>query len=387
LGQVAEIKYEEGPMQISREDGRRRIVVGFNVRGADVESVVNRIQEKLDANLKLPAGYYVTYGGQFENLVEANKRLMVAVPIALGLIFILLYFTFRSVKQSVLIFTAIPLSAIGGVFALWLRDMPFSISAGVGFIALFGVAVLNGIVLIAYFNQLKEQGMDDIYERIKEGTKVRLRPVILTASVASMGFLPMALSTGAGAEVQKPLATVVIGGLITATLLTLIVLPILYYYFEKGFTSKYKGTAITVLVLLLSITGANAQTQPMDLNKAIAIGLENNKGIQASALDSEMQVQLRGTAYDLPKTQVTGTFGQVNTNEKDKYFSISQTFSPFQYGAKRKLLNENATAGEMRLGITKQEVIYNIRQSWNALLYYNELNKVLQEHNKYMQRF
>ncbi|MFL9836249.1 CusA/CzcA family heavy metal efflux RND transporter [Flavobacterium sp. ST-75] len=387
LGQVAEIKYEEGPMQISREDGRRRIVVGFNVRGADVESVVNRIQEKLDANLQLPAGYYVTYGGQFENLVEANKRLMVAVPIALGLIFILLYFTFRSVKQSVLIFTAIPLSAIGGVFALWLRDMPFSISAGVGFIALFGVAVLNGIVLIAYFNQLKEQGMDDIYERIKEGTKVRLRPVILTASVASMGFLPMALSTGAGAEVQKPLATVVIGGLITATLLTLIVLPILYYYFEKGFTSKYKGTAITVLVVLLSVTGANAQTQPMDLNKAIAIGLENNKGIQASALDSEMQVQLRGTAYDLPKTQVTGTFGQVNTNEKDKYFSISQTFSPFQYGAKRKLLNENATAGEMRLGITKQEVIYNIRQSWNALLCYNELNKVLQEHNKYMQRF
>lgn len=235
LEQVADIKYEDGPMQISREDGKRRIVVGFNVRGKDVKGVVEEIQAKLDKSLRLPEGYYTTYGGQFENLIEANKRLMVAVPIALGLIFILLYFTFNSIKQSLLIFTAIPLSAIGGIFALWIRGMPFSISAGVGFIALFGVSVLNGIVLIAYFNQLKKEGMSDIYERIKEGTKVRLRPVILTASVASLGFLPMAISSSAGAEVQKPLATVVIGGLLTATILTLIVLPILYYYFEKGF--------------------------------------------------------------------------------------------------------------------------------------------------------
>jgi len=238
LEQVADIKYEDGPMQISREDGKRRIVVGFNVRGKDVKGVVEQIQAKLDKNLKLPEGYYTTYGGQFENLIDANARLMVAVPIALGLIFILLYFTFNSIKQSLLIFTAIPLSAIGGIFALWLRGMPFSISAGVGFIALFGVSVLNGIVLIAYFNQLKKEGVNDIYERIKEGTKVRLRPVILTASVASLGFLPMAISSSAGAEVQKPLATVVIGGLLTATILTLIVLPILYYYFEKGFKRK-----------------------------------------------------------------------------------------------------------------------------------------------------
>ncbi|TRW26483.1 efflux RND transporter permease subunit [Flavobacterium zepuense] len=238
LEQVATIKYEDGPMQISREDGKRRIVVGFNVKGKDIQGVVEGIQEKLDANLNLPEGYYVTYGGQFENLIEANQRLLIAVPIALLLIFILLYFTFGSLKQSLLIFTAIPLSAIGGIFALWLRGMPFSISAGVGFIALFGVAVLNGIVLIAYFNQLKKEGMDSIYERIKEGARVRLRPVILTASVASLGFLPMALSNTAGAEVQKPLATVVIGGLITATLLTLIVLPILYYYFERGFKNN-----------------------------------------------------------------------------------------------------------------------------------------------------
>ncbi|AWG25100.1 efflux RND transporter permease subunit [Flavobacterium kingsejongi] len=233
LEQIADINYEDGPMQISREDGKRRIVVGFNVRGKDVKGVVEAIQAKLDKNLHLPDGYYTTFGGQFENLIDANKRLIIAVPIALSLIFILLFFTFHSIRQSLLIFTAIPLSAIGGIFALWLRGMPFSISAGVGFIALFGVAVLNGIVLIGCFNQLRKDGMHKIEDRIREGTKIRLRPVILTAAVASLGFLPMALSTTAGAEVQKPLATVVIGGLVTATLLTLIVLPILYYFFEK----------------------------------------------------------------------------------------------------------------------------------------------------------
>ncbi|HQW02518.1 MAG TPA: CusA/CzcA family heavy metal efflux RND transporter, partial [Saprospiraceae bacterium] len=234
LEQVADIAYERGIAQVSREEGKRRIVVGFNVRGRDVKTVVNEITEKLDAQLKLPSGYYTTYGGQFQNLVEANKRLSIAVPAALALIFVLLFFAFGSIKQALLIFTAIPLSAIGGVFALWVRDMPFSISAGVGFIALFGVAVLNGIVLIGYFNQLKKEGMSDVLERIRKGTQVRLRPVIMTAAVASLGFLPMALSMGAGAEVQKPLATVVIGGLISATLLTLIVLPILYLFFETG---------------------------------------------------------------------------------------------------------------------------------------------------------
>ena len=234
LEQVADIAYESGPMQISREDGKRRIVVGFNVRDRDVKSVIEEIQRKLDRKLNLPPGYYVTYGGQFQNLVQANERLAVAVPVALLLIFVLLFFTFRSVKQSLLIFSAIPFSAIGGIFALWLRDMPFSISAGVGFIALFGVAVLNGIVLIGFFNQLKTEGVTDLMQRIKEGTSVRLRPVLMTAAVASLGFLPMALSTSAGAEVQKPLATVVIGGLISATLLTLIVLPVLYWYFEQA---------------------------------------------------------------------------------------------------------------------------------------------------------
>jgi cobalt-zinc-cadmium resistance protein CzcA len=234
LSQVASINYEQGPVQVSREDGKRRITVGLNVRGRDVKSVVEEIQKKLETNFKLPAGYYITYGGQFENLVEANKRLSVALPVALGLIMVLLFFTFNSFKQAALIFTAIPLSAIGGVFALWLRGMPFSISAGIGFIALFGIAVLNGIVLISYLNQLKEEGIADPLQRVLIGTKTRLRPVLMTAAVASLGFLPMALSTSGGAEVQKPLATVVIGGLISATLLTLIVLPILYLLFETS---------------------------------------------------------------------------------------------------------------------------------------------------------
>jgi len=232
LNQLAQIDFNAGPMQISRDDGRRRMTLGLNVRNRDVQSVVEEIKVKLDAELDLPPGYYLTYGGQFENLIEANKRLAIAVPVALLLILVLLYFTFNSLRHTLLIFSAIPLSAIGGVLALWLRGMPFSISAGVGFIALFGVAVLNGIVLIAYFNQLKNEGMNDIEQRVLTGTRVRLRPVLMTAAVASLGFLPMALSASAGAEVQRPLATVVIGGLISATLLTLLVLPVLYIFFS-----------------------------------------------------------------------------------------------------------------------------------------------------------
>ena len=234
LYQVAEVDIKEQVYQIQRDNTRRRIIVAFNVRTRDVQSVVSEIRDKIDQELVLAPGYSITYGGQFENLVQAKQRLSVAVPLALLLIFVLLYFTFGSLKQSALIFMAIPLSAIGGILALWLRGMPFSISAGVGFIALFGVAVLNGIVLISEFNQLKKSGIKDVFQRIYKGTTVRLRPVILTASVASLGFLPMALSQSSGAEVQKPLATVVIGGLLSATLLTLIVLPILYYYFEKN---------------------------------------------------------------------------------------------------------------------------------------------------------
>jgi len=238
LSQIAKIDYKLGPAQISREDGKRRIVIGFNVQNRDVASVVKEIQAKLDTEVKLPSGYYFTYGGQFENLQKATDRLLVAVPISLLLIFILLYFTFHSIREALLVYAAIPMSAIGGVFAMLLRGMPFSISAGVGFIALFGIAVLNGIVLITTFNRLEKEGWKDLVPRVIEGTKTRLRPVLMTAMVASFGFLPMAISTGAGAEVQKPLATVVIGGLISATLLTLFILPLLYITFNGKNKSK-----------------------------------------------------------------------------------------------------------------------------------------------------
>ncbi len=233
LKELAEIDYQLGPIQISRENTKRRIVLGINARKRDTESLVKEIKEKLDQQLEIPPGYFIEYGGQFENLITARNRLWIAVPSALFLILILLFLTFGRIDQAIMVFSAIPLSAIGGIYSLWLRDMPFSISAGIGFIALFGVAVLNGVVLIGYLNELKKEGVKDIVERILQGTRVRLRPVIMTASVAALGFLPMALSGSAGAEVQRPLATVVIGGLITATLLTLFVLPVLYRIFDE----------------------------------------------------------------------------------------------------------------------------------------------------------
>lgn len=245
LSQVADIDYSPAPAQVSHEDGARRIYVGFNVKGRDVQSTVEDIQEILDEKLKLPDGYYYNYGGEFENLQSATNRLMVVIPIALVIILLLLYATVKNVRESLFVFSAIPLAAIGGVWTLWLRGMPFSISAGVGFIALFGVAVLNGIVLIGQMNQMQREektadklsatsGVTElIHHRIIESCMVRLRPVLMTALVASMGFLPMALSQGDGAEVQRPLATVVIGGLITSTLLTLLVLPAIYKTFTK----------------------------------------------------------------------------------------------------------------------------------------------------------
>ena len=234
LSQLATVEIKNGPNQIQREDAKRRIVIGFNIKNRDVQSIVKELQQKVDNQIKFPSGYFVTYGGAFENLNKAKDRLLIAVPISLILIFILLFFAFKSVKQGLLIYTAIPLSAIGGIFFLALRGMPFSISAGVGFIALFGVAVLNGIVLLAEFNRLKKEGLTNVKQIVITGTKLRLRPVLMTAFVASLGFLPMAFSNGSGAEVQRPLATVVIGGLMIATFLTLFVLPILYIQFEKG---------------------------------------------------------------------------------------------------------------------------------------------------------
>ena len=372
LSQVATVSYEQGPVQVSRENGKRRITIGLNVRGRDIKSVVEEIQLKLDKDFKLPAGYYITYGGQFENLIEASKRLSIAVPAALLLIMVLLFFTFKSMKQAGLIFTAIPLSAIGGVFALWLRGMPFSISAGIGFIALFGIAVLNGIVLISYFNQLKTEGITDPLQRVLMGTKTRLRPVLMTAAVASLGFMPMALSTSGGAEVQKPLATVVIGGLLSATLLTLIVLPILYLLFEKGIKArrKIKTPIVTLIVLLISSFSFAQNSQPISLQKAIEIAKTNNIDLKIADKEIEKQTVLKKTAFQADPLQVQYQGGQFNSKYYDSNVSIQQYFPIGRITkANRQLQEELVKLAEKRKALSEYEIEKAVTIAYYQYLY------------------
>lgn len=379
LNQIADVSYKEGPAQVSHDNTKRRIFIGFNVAGRDVESVVKEIQTKLDAELKLPPGYNITYGGQFQNLTEAKERLSIAVPVALLLIFMLLFFTFNSFKQALLIFTAIPLSAIGGVFALYLRGMPFSISAGVGFIALFGVAVLNGIVLIGYLNQLKKEGMDDLMERVLTGVRVRLRPVIMTAAVASLGFLPMALSHGAGAEVQKPLATVVIGGLISATLLTLIVLPILYVLFEKMKTKTTKVVAPAVIVILLFGSSTIQAQNNGSLDEWIAKGLKNNNSVLAADAEVKSSQYLKKTSTEIAKTNVSLTYGQYNSYaNKDNNLTLSQSLPfPSTFAAKSKLAGSVIESNVLKKKLTEAEVVYQIKQVYYQWLNLNQRKELL----------
>ncbi|HEY1022703.1 MAG TPA: efflux RND transporter permease subunit, partial [Flavisolibacter sp.] len=377
LQQVANVNIKVGPNQIQRENAQRRISVGFNVRGRDVESIVNELQQTVEEQIKLPPGYYLTYGGQFENLQHAKRRLSIAVPVALLLIFLMLYFAFGSIKQGLLVYSAIPLSAIGGVFALLLRDMPFSISAGIGFIALFGVAVLNGIVLITEFNHLKQTGMHDIRERIFHGTQTRLRPVLMTASVASLGFLPMALSHGAGAEVQRPLATVVIGGLITATLLTLFVLPALYRWSEtssqlslqKKMKMKKSFSNIKVLlpllVTVLAVGNGKAQT-PITLQAALDTALSRSFSLQAAQLRTLAAQKAEGTAVDLPATNGTFEYGNFNSAYADTRLGISQSFSfPVVYRRQRQWLQAQTDA----LRLDEQSVRWQLRKEITSLYY------------------
>ena len=232
LGQVVRFKTLETVEPIARDDGQRRAALMVNLKTRDVEGYVQKAEQRIREEVTFPENYLVTFGGQFKNLQEARTRLSVVVPSALALIFVLIFLAFGSLRQALIVYSGIPLAMTGGVAALWLRDMPFSITAAVGFIALSGVAVLNGLVLVTYFNDLREQGRE-VREAVLEGALTRLRPVLMTAMVASLGFVPMALASGAGAEVQRPLATVVIGGILSSTLLTLLVLPVLYYWCER----------------------------------------------------------------------------------------------------------------------------------------------------------
>jgi cobalt-zinc-cadmium resistance protein CzcA len=363
LSNVAAIDIKEGPNQIQREDAKRRIVVGFNVRGRDVQTIVEELRGKADQQLKCSPGYYITYGGQFENLVQAKQRLSIALPVALLLIFVMLYFAFGKLKYGILIFSAIPLSAVGGVLALWLRGMPFSISAGVGFIALFGVAVLNGIVLIAEFNRLKAEGVYEIKYVVMEGTKIRLRPVLMTASVASLGFLPMALSHGAGAEVQRPLATVVIGGLITATFLTLMVLPILYAWVEKPKDKKRKHSIVMPLVLLVVLlTGVDAGAQapagkPVNLAGMLKQADEQNLSLQAATRGTDYWKQLQAAVFETPRTLIGGEYGNINSVNNDTRFFISQSFGlPLVYKRQKEFYRAGQLANEALTGMRKAEL-------------------------------
>ncbi|HNW69703.1 MAG TPA: CusA/CzcA family heavy metal efflux RND transporter [Bacteroidales bacterium] len=383
LDQIANVEVKNGTAQVSRESTKRRISVGFNVRGRDVESVIEEVRNKIDKQIKFPPGYYVDYGGQFENLVEAKQRLAIAVPVALLLIFILLFFTFHSIKQTLLIYSAIPLSAIGGIIALYLRGMNFSISAGVGFIALFGVAVLNGIVLIAEFNRLeKDEGISDIYERVRKGIHIRLRPVIITASVASFGFLPMALSTSAGAEVQKPLATVVIGGLIFSTLLTLIILPVLYVLFSSGKNRKLKAAVpvntIMVIVAAFSLClfypsstyAQNNPTTPYTLEQAVNRAIDNNGNVRSAAMNVAMNKKLVGAAWDIDKTNLEYTYGQSNSYAKDNNINVSQTIQfPTVYVYQTKLARANVKTAEYGLNLTKVQVVSEVKRNYFNLLF------------------
>ncbi len=385
--QIADILIKSGPAQVSRENTRRRITIGFNVRNRDIQSVINDVTAQIDEKIQLTTGYYVTYGGQFKNLEAAQKRLSIAVPIALLLIFVLLYFTFHSVKQSLLIFTAVPMSAIGGVFALWLRGMNFSISAGVGFIALFGVAVLNGIVLIAEFNRLEKEGVTDITERVLKGLHTRLRSVILTGAAPALGFLPMVISTSAGAEVQKPLATVVIGGLITATLLTLIILPVLYIIFSSGkfrFSFKRKSLKTLSLLLLLfiglsffNITNAQ-QTRTINLHEAIQTALDSSLSVKSSAYSIEVQKALKGAALDLPKTAIDGQYGQFNSYTNDNSFTVSQSFAfPLVYVNRYKLANANIKSSEWQFKVSQLEIATQVKQVYWQYVFLNAKQKLL----------
>jgi cobalt-zinc-cadmium resistance protein CzcA len=405
LEELAEIQYASGPAKISRDNTRRRIVVSVNVRNRDLESVVTDIESILTESLVLPAGYSVDYGGQFENLRNAGKRLKIAVPIALFLIFIFLHFAFSSFKEAALIFTAVPLSIVGGVFLLWIRGMPFSISAGIGFIALFGVAVLNGIVLIEHLKDLKKQGITDMRERVLRATTERLRPVLLTAGAAALGFLPMAISTSAGAEVQRPLATVVIGGLVTSTLLTMLALPLLYAIVDEItgiqlWPPRFKrGRAIQILLLLLIPSLAVSQsTDPsgpeakiLNLNEVLEVAYQNNSELEAYRLMTEESNALINTAFSIDKTRLYYSYDENNIASNDYpigVFGGEQRFDfPSVYFAQKKANTMAYNMAVNQLERKRKEITREVSKAYYNLVYLGNRKKLYEKVDSIYTRF
>ena len=400
LQEVAEVSYENAPLEISRDNTHRRITIGINVRGRDVESVVADIQKVMKDKIVLPAGYYVTYGGTFENLQAAKSRLSLVVPIALALIFVLLFFTFQSFLEASIIYLAIPLSAIGGIVALWLRGMPFSVSAGIGFIALFGVAVLNGIVLLSFFKQLADEGLG-VEERLKKGLELRFRPVIMTAAVASLGFLPMALSHSPGAEVQRPLATVVIGGLITATFLTLVVIPVVYSIVmgRREAKLKAKGLGMIVMFILLSFSGISSGLATSDyrlatkshsddpltktkstksrsddtrlsLKACLARASQKNTLLASGIADVKTAEAFINSGKELPKGTVDAQYGKTQTYYSQDYTVMASQSIPWPtlLKAQVKALTSAKVLSEKRLKITQNLVASSVKFYYYQIL-------------------
>jgi len=378
---MANVEHYTGPVQISRDNTRRRVIIGVNVRNRDVTSLVDEINQVLSQQLKLPPGYNISYGGQFENFEKARTRLLVAVPIALLLILVLLFFTFNSIKYALLIFSAVPLSAVGGIAALWIRGMPFSISAGVGFIALFGVAVLNGIVLISYYNSMRKSGITNTKYIIVKGACTRMRPVLMTAITDILGFLPMALSVSAGGEVQRPLATVVIGGLITSTMLTLIILPILYLMLnkkdEKGLNFTSPGKKILAgLLLFMCISGFSQEAGYLNLtmDQAVEMALENNPEIKNAELVHRGQQMQQSDVLRLPPIEASLQYGQVNSAVTDYSWEIKQSFGSVPNIITEQQYQKRETALQSTyLEITKANIVSQTKKAYLKLAYQHAL--------------
>lgn len=390
VSEVATIDLVNGPLQINRDATKRRIVIGVNVRGADIQQVVQDIQKTLDKNIQLKPGYYFEYGGQFENLQNAINTLLVVVPVALMLILLLLFFAFKNVTYTLVVFSTVPLSLIGGILALWLRGLPFSISAGVGFIALFGVAVLNGILMINHFNDIRKETMYALSTRrvIARGTAHLLRPVFLTGLVASLGFVPMAVATSAGAEVQRPLATVVIGGLIVSTVLTLLIIPVFYQIvsytvvWKRRFSAKKFLFFFLLLAVMLPFT-AKAQ-EKVTMEQAIELAKQNHPRLKIASAAIRQVKAGRGEVLELSPTEMNYSWGQLNGElRKDKQWEVTQglgsLLTPFYKNA---LVNRQVETGTFYRQIVEKEVVAEVKRAWAYYLYACNLRALYNDQNK-----
>lgn len=399
VSEVATIELVNGPLQINRDATKRRIVIGVNVRDADIQQVVSDIQDTLDKNIKLKPGYYFEYGGQFENLQNAINTLLIVIPVALALILLLLFFAFKSVTYTLVVFSTVPLSLIGGIAALWLRGLPFSISAGVGFIALFGVAVLNGILMINHFNDLRKRNKYYMCTNriIAKGCPHLLRPVFLTGLVASLGFVPMAIARSAGAEVQRPLATVVIGGLIVSTVLTLLIIPVFYRMvnsFPFLWKKIWKGRGVKALPMILGLAllaspvwaqnDVAGQAAMVSLDEALSAALQNHPRLKTASAAIDRSRIARGESWELAPTSVSYSWGQINgetrnDNQIEVTQSLGSLLTPFY---KNTLVGKQIATGEYYRDMVKKEIVAEVKRAWAYYQYAANLRSLYREQNE-----